>query len=145
MQSLVRIILLPIALASMMAHGQGVTVLRDLDANGRVTLTAEELKQLLPNAKMSRTVARGDTHRWKNESSGTFIVSSDNKANGGHPASTSGKWHIAEDGRYCVLIEWKSVDTEEWCRYIVKSGSDYYATKSDKTGTEKVYKLSISK
>ena len=48
-------------------------------------------------------------------------------------------------GRYCVLIEWKVNPTEEWCRYIVKAGAEYYATRSDKTGTEKVYKLSISK
>jgi hypothetical protein len=35
--------------------------------------------------------------------------------------------------------------TEEWCRYIVKSGDAYYATKSDKHDTEKAYKLTISK
>jgi hypothetical protein len=61
------------------------------------------------------------------------------------PTTARGKWHISEDGRYCVLIEWKVNPTEEWCRYIVKAGAEYYATRSDKTGTEKVYKLSISK
>jgi hypothetical protein len=128
-----------------LAYGQVAAVLRDLDAQGRVTLTKEELNQLLPNAKVSRTVANGNTHHWKNDTNGTFIASSDNKDKKNTNSTARGKWHIAEDGRYCVLIEWKTVDTEEWCRYIVKSGNDYYATKSDKTGTEKVYKLHISK
>jgi len=43
------------------------------------------------------------------------------------------------------LIEWKKNPTEERCRYLLKAGDDYYATKSDKIGTEKVYKLEISK
>ena len=52
---------------------------------------------------------------------------------------------VAADGRYCVLIEWKSIGAEAWCRYIIQSAEAYYATKSDKTGTEKIYKLTISK
>jgi hypothetical protein len=45
----------------------------------------------------------------------------------------------------CALPIWKTIETEEWCRYIVRSGEDYYATKSDKTGTERVHKLSIKR
>lgn len=135
-----------IGLASMLASAQEIAVLRDLDAQGRVTLTKDELSQLLTDAKMSRVNAKGNTHFWKNDSDGTFIISSDNRDKpGGRNTTAQGKWHISEDGRYCVLIEWKVNPTEEWCRYIVKSGADYYATKSDKTGTEKVYKLAISK
>lgn len=135
-----------IGLASMLASAQEIAVLRDLDAQGRVTLTKDELSRLLTDAKMSRVNAKGNTHFWKNDSDGTFIISSDNRDKpGGRNTTAQGKWHISEDGRYCVLIEWKVNPTEEWCRYIVKSGADYYATKSDKTGTEKVYKLAISK
>jgi len=130
------------AIVSTLAGAQ--EVLRDLDAQGRVTLTKDELNQLLPNAKMSRTTAKGNTNFWSNDPSGSFVISSDNKDRGGAHSTARGKWHISDDGRYCVLIEWKSVPTEEWCRYIVKSGAEYYATRSDKTGTEKVYKLSIS-
>jgi len=130
------------AIVSTLASAQ--EVLRDLDAQGRVTLTKDELNQLLPNAKMSRTTAKGNSNFWSNDPSGSFVISSDNKDRGGAHSTARGKWHISEDGRYCVLIEWKSVPTEEWCRYIVKSGAEYYATRSDKTGTEKVYKLSIS-
>jgi hypothetical protein len=145
MHTIVRTMLFPCTLAATLAYGQEAAVLRDLDAQGRVTLTREELNQLLPDAKMSRTSAKGNTHYWKNDSNGAFIISSDNKDRSGRGSTAQGKWHISEDGRYCVLIEWKSVDTEEWCRYIMKSGNDYYATKSDKTGTEKVHKLNISR
>jgi Protein of unknown function (DUF995) len=133
------------ALVTMLAFGQGVEVLRDLDAQGRVTLTKDELSQLLPNAKMSRVSAKGNNQSWKNDADGSFIVSSDNRDKQGRSSTAPGKWHISDDGRYCVLIEWKVNPTEEWCRYIVKAGADYYATKSEKTGTEKVYKLVISK
>ncbi|MEP7301339.1 MAG: DUF995 domain-containing protein [Caldimonas sp.] len=134
-----------IGLVSTLASAQEISVLRDLDAQGRVTLTKDELSPLLTNAKMSRTNAKGNTHFWKNDAGGDFVINSDNRDKGGRNTTAQGKWHISEDGRYCVLIEWRVNPTEEWCRYLVKSGADYYATKSDKTGTEKVYKLSISK
>ncbi|MEO8057752.1 MAG: DUF995 domain-containing protein [Burkholderiales bacterium] len=133
------------SLASAPAAAEEAAVLRDLDAQGRVTLSKDELTQLLPGAKMSRFNAKGNTNAWKNDADGTFIISSDNRDKGGRNSSAQGKWHISDDGRYCVLIEWRVNPTEEWCRYIVKSGADYYATKSDKTGTERVHKLSISK
>jgi hypothetical protein len=134
-----------LVLVATLASGQEIAVLRDLDAQGRVTLTKDELSQLLPNAKMTRVSAKGNTSVWKNDSSGSFVISSDNRDVQGQNSTAQGKWHISEDGRYCVLIEWKRNPTEEWCRYIVRAGADYYATRSDKTGTERVYKLGISK
>lgn len=145
MPKLSRFALLSFAVVSTFASGQAVTVLRDLDAQGRVTLTKDELSQLLPSASMSRVSPRGNTQRWKNDSDGSFVISSDNKATTGRNSTAQGKWHISDDGRYCVLIEWKGVETEQWCRYIVKSGGAYYGSKSDRVGTEKVYKLDISK
>jgi hypothetical protein len=132
-------------LVAQLASGQEIAVLADLDAQGRVTLTKDELSQLLPGAKMTRVTAKGNVNAWKNDSGGSFVISSDNRDVQGQNSTAQGKWHISEDGRYCVLIEWKRNPTEEWCRYIVKAGADYYATKSDKTGTERVYKLGISK
>ncbi len=116
--------------------------LRDLD--GAVVLNKEELQQLLPGAGMARMTSRGNQHLWKNEAGGSFIVSSDNRATSQPPSSAQGKWHISDDGRYCILMEWKS-GPEEWCRYLVKTGTSYYAVKSDKVMTEKVFKLGISK
>lgn len=131
---------------AMPTTAQEATVLRDLDVVGRVTLTKDELTALLPGAKMSRTSGKGNTHFWKNDTDGSFIISSDNRDKvGSRPTTAQGKWNISDDGRYCVLIEWKVNPAEEWCRYIVKSGDSYYGTKSDKTATEKIYKLVISK
>jgi hypothetical protein len=133
------------AIISTLAFGQTPTVLRDLDANGRVTLTKDELGQLMPNAKMGRLNAKGEEQLWSNDPGGSLVVSSDNRNTGGRRTTAQGKWHLSDDGRYCVLIEWRSVGAEEWCRYIVKAGPDYYAANSDKSGTERVYRLQISK
>ncbi len=140
-----RYVIALLCLVSTLTWAQEVAVLRDLDAQGRVTLTRDELNQLLPGAKMSRLTAKGNTQFWKNDAGGNFIISSDNRDKSGRVTTAQGKWHIADDGRYCVLIEWNVNPTEEWCRFIVKAGSDYYAVKTDKTATEKVYKLAISK
>ena len=145
MPSSLRSLLVSFALVTTLASAREAAVLRDLDAQGWTTLTRDELSQLLPDARMSRVNAKGNRHFWTNDAGGDFVISSDNRDKGGRSSTAQGKWHISEDGRYCVLIEWKAVPTEEWCRYIVKSGTDYYATKSDKTGTEKVYGLSITR
>lgn len=123
-------------------------VFRDLADKNPQRLSLEELQKLMPGARMSRLTTSGNTNRWTNDADGTFIISSDNRGSTGSYGATynstaPGKWHISEDGRYCVLIEWKRVDTEEWCRFIYQTSLGYYATKSDKTGTERVYKLDI--
>ena len=143
MYKLMRCAPLPLALVCTLAFGEEPVTLGELQ--GRVTLTKAELDQLMPNASMSRVISNGNKHHWKNDSDGTFIIRSDTRAQLSAGTTAYGKWHISEDGRYCVLIEWKRVPTEEWCRYIVKSGDAYYATKSDKHATEKAYKLTISK
>ncbi|MEO6320839.1 MAG: hypothetical protein ABIR56_09165 [Polaromonas sp.] len=74
----------------------------------------------------------------------SFVVSSDNRATSGRNSTAPGKWHLSDDGRYCIVIEWKTVETEEWCRLVIKTADGYYTAKSDKTGAEKVYKLDIS-
>jgi hypothetical protein len=127
------------------AFADDPVLLRDLDAAGRVTLTKDELTALLPGASMGRISVRGFAQFWKNDPDGTFIISNAAKLGAKANNTTQGKWHISDDGRYCVLIEWRGVDTEEWCRYIIRSADSYYATKSDKVGTEKVFKLDISK
>ncbi len=130
--------------ACTLASAQDKLVLRDLQAQGAVVLTKEELQQLLPGAKMARITVKGNEHLWKNEPGGSFIVSSDNRGTAAPRSTAQGKWQISDDGRYCVLMEWKT-GPEEWCRYLLKSDQAYYAVKSDKVMTEKVYKLEISK
>lgn len=132
---------------------EGPQVVRDLNPMTPRKLAKEDLQQLMPGAKLSRVATSGNTHIWTNDPDGTFIVSSDNRntpggnsLTGARASTTRGKWHVSDDGRYCVLIDWKSTPTEEWCRYffVVPDGS-YYATKSDQNPTEKVYKFQVSK
>ena len=139
------VLLLTPALFMSLAQAQPAAVVRDLEGLSPVTLTKEELQALMPNAKISRTVANGNQHLWTNEPGGKFIVSTTNQARGGKPTSTQGTWQISDDGRFCVLIEWRTVETEDGCRFVSKTTDGYYATKSARAGTEKVYKLDISK
>ncbi|MEJ8857852.1 DUF995 domain-containing protein [Variovorax robiniae] len=132
------------------ALAQADMVLRDLEAKNPKKLSKEEVTALLTGAKMSRVSARGNVHYWSNDADGSFVVSSDNRGAGavgssGRPSTAPGKWHISDDGRYCVLIEWKGVPTEEWCRYILQTTDGYYSVRSDSVGTERVFKLEIKK
>ncbi|MEO8297284.1 MAG: DUF995 domain-containing protein [Burkholderiales bacterium] len=126
-------------------------VLRDLESKSPKKLSKEEVTPLMAGAKMSRVSGRGNTHFWTNDADGSFIISSDNQGVnaatvGRNRGSTArGKWQISDDGRYCVLIEWRGLPTEEWCRFIVQTTDGYYAVRSDSVGTEPVYKLEISK
>jgi hypothetical protein len=127
------------------------TTLRDLEGKSPRKLGKEEVTQLVSGAKMSRLSVTGSRHFWTNEPGGAFVISSDNMGPGvperyrGRPSSQAGKWHISEDGRYCVLIEWKAVPTEEWCRFLLQTSDGYYAVRSDSVGTERAHKLEISK
>ena len=130
---------------SLSARSQQATTFRDLEPMQPTVLSKEEVQQLLPGAKISRLNARGNTNTWTNEPGGDFIARSNLAATsaGGRTTSVPGKWHISDDGRYCVLIEWRGADTEEWCRFIVKTTDGYYTAKSTSVGTERVYKLDI--
>lgn len=125
--------------------------LRDLEGKSPRKLSKDEVTQLMPGAKMARISARGNQHYWSNDKDGTFVASSDNRGAGaavvgqGRQTTATGKWHISDDGRYCVLIEWKGVPTEEWCRYVLATSDGHYMVKSDSVGTERVYKFEIKK
>jgi Protein of unknown function (DUF995) len=125
--------------------------LRDLEGKNPRKLTKDELTQLIPGAKMSRVSVRGNQHYWTNDSGGSFVASSDNMGAGavargqGKPSTARGKWHISDDGRYCILIEWQGVPTEEWCRFVLDTSDGWYMVKSDSVGTERVEKFEIKK
>lgn len=125
--------------------------LRDLEGKSPRKLSKDEVTALIPGAKMSRISVRGNQHYWTNDAGGSFVASSDNMGGGavvrgqGKPSTARGKWHISDDGRYCVLIEWTGVPTEEWCRFVLQTSDGYYMTKSDSVGTERVEKFEIKK
>ena len=60
---------------SLAAQADGL-VLNDLKAQNGIQLSAEELKQLLPNAKVV-SYHEKSTRRWKNDPDGKFVASSD--------------------------------------------------------------------
>lgn len=126
------------------ALAQEPAVLRDLEPLIPVQLTAAELRELLPGAKLIRRLDNGNTHIWTNEPDGTFIISSDNRSTTGRYASAPGKWNVTDDGRYCIRIEWRTT-TDDWCRFVLRVSDDHYLVKALKPGTEKVYPVRISK
>jgi hypothetical protein len=132
-----------LVLVSTPAFAQEASVVSDLDSQNPVKLTKEELNQLLPGAKMSRNTARGNTHTWTNEIGGSFVVRSDGRSQSGIAGAVPGKWHVSDDGRYCVSMDWKGAP-EEWCRVLIKAGDKYYAANSGKK-TDKVFLLEIRK
>jgi len=130
---------------SLSAFAEGPAVVRDLQSLSPSTLTREELQQLLPGARLSRVSANGSNQSWSNDSDGTMVVHSDNRMFSSGRSSTSSKWHISDDGRYCVLIPWKQVNPEEWCRFVIKTSDGYYMTRMADVGNEKVFKFEIGR
>lgn len=110
-----------------LANAQVLT-LAEVKAKNGVQLSAADLKQLMPDAKVvTRTVA-GSTRRWNN-GNGTFVASSDGMGlcQGSFCGGTGqGTWRIDEaQGTYCVTIQWARIH-EDWCRYIWKVGDTFY-------------------
>lgn len=129
----------------------GPLTLRDIADKNPRKLSKDEVAALMPGAKMSRVSQRGNRHDWTNEAGGSFVASSDNQGAGmdprvaGRPSTASGKWHLSDDGRYCILIEWRGVPTEEWCRFVFQTSDGYYMARSDSVATERVEKFEIRK
>ena len=145
MRSLILAVFL--SFVSVTAPAADILVLNDIKAQNGVQLSAGELKELMPNAKIVSYTPAGSTRRWSNDSDGTFTASSDNRGRSGgagKPGQGRGTWHVADNGTYCVTIEWPA-SSENWCRYIFKVGADYYGVKSASGGTETANRLEISK
>jgi len=124
-RSLVAVILLGLCLP---AGAQGVS-LAEVKAKNGAQLSADDLKQLLPGAKVVNLTTSGNTRRWDNNTNGTLVASSDNKASAGGrnwPTTGNGTWRIGEpQGTFCVSIKW-NMTPEDWCRYLFKVGDKYY-------------------
>lgn len=120
-------------------------VLNDLKAQNGIQLSTDELKQLLPDAKVV-SKSKGNLRRWSNKSNGKFMASSDSRGQVGSVKQITGQgtWHIGDNGTFCIKIEWPK-HTENWCKYIFKIGEEYYGVNSISDGAEKAYKYEISK
>lgn len=141
----------PLAIAALLAAlagpacAQDPQVLGDLADEARTPVSKGELTLLLTGAKVVSVSGRGNQRVWINDPSGSFVASSNNAAGAGQASTAQGKWHVSDDGRYCVLLEWRSQGPEQWCRFLFRSGDAYFASRSDKAATERLYKLQITK
>ena len=128
-----------------LAQESSQSKLRDILGKGARQLSADEVQQLLPEAKVMSVGARGVTRRWKNNADGKFVAS------GYDPTTTTprmqnfqgqGSWHIGDNGKYCVMLEWPRT-TEQWCRILFKLDDKYYAVKSADDENAVVHELEI--
>lgn len=75
-------------------------LLDDLKSQNGVRLTVDELRVLMPGAKVvSRVETAGSTRYWTNELDGKFVASSDNRSGmGGMSGNTTaqGTWSVAD-------------------------------------------------
>jgi hypothetical protein len=138
---MLRSILGSVVLTLPLAAQAGDLLLGDLKAQGGAQLSANELKEQMPNAKVV-SYSEENTRRWKNDPDGKFVASSDA---GRHKLKTAqGTWHVDDNGTYCVTLEWPK-SSESWCRYIFKVGDKYYGVKSIADGTSKAFEFEFSK
>lgn len=122
-------------------------VLNDLRAQNATLLTADELKQLLPNAKVTHHSEAGGNRNWRNEPNGKLVASADARGVGkvgGVVTGAPGTWHVGDNGTYCVTIEWPK-RTENWCRYMFKLNDRYYGVKSVTDGASPAGEFRFSK
>ena len=109
-----------------------VPTLADIKAGNGVQLSAQELRDLMPGAKVvSRTLA-GSTRHWQNKPDGTLSATTDGRGvSGGRNAyaTAQGTWHVTDTGRWCVKIPWPRAQ-DDWCRFIFKLGDKYYGVGS---------------
>jgi hypothetical protein len=137
-----------ILLSLPMAAQADSLLLNDLKSQNGVQLTADELKQLMPSAKVVSYYVEGGTsvRRWVNEPDGKFTASSDVRRNigAGRSATAQGTWHVADNGTYCVTIDWRT-RSENWCRYIFKVGEKYYGVRNLSDGATVAHEFEFSK
>lgn len=145
--SMLRSILASVLLALPLVTQAGGLVLNDLKAQNGVQLSADELKQLMPNAKVVSYTKEGSTRRWTNEPDGKFVASSDVRGDIsklGRSSTAQGTWQVGDNGTYCVTVDWPK-RSENWCRFIFKVGEKYYGVKTVNDGATIAHEFEFSK
>ncbi|MBU1692115.1 MAG: DUF995 domain-containing protein [Gammaproteobacteria bacterium] len=144
---MLRSILVSVLLTFSLAAQADGLVLNDLKAQNGVQLSADELKQLMPNAKVVSHSKEGSTRRWTNEPGGKFVASSDVRrdiSKLGRSSNGQGTWHVGDNGTYCVSLDWPK-RSENWCRYMFKVGEKYYGVKTVSDGATIAHEFEFSK
>jgi len=143
---MLRAIITAVLLALSLAAQAGDLVLNDLKAQNGVQLSTDELKQLMPNAKVVSYFA-GSSRSWTNEPEGKFVASSDVRRDPSmlmKSSTAQGTWHVGDNGTYCVTLDWPK-RSENWCRYIFKVGGKYYGVKTVNDGAAIAHEFEFSK
>jgi hypothetical protein len=143
---MLRFMIATILLALPLAGQAGDLVLNDLKAQNGIQLSADELHQLIPNAKVV-SYLDGSTRNWTNGSDGKLVAYGDARGSLKRlqaSATAHGTWHIGKNGAYCVSLEWPK-RSEKWCKYIFKVGGKYYGVKSVTDGTATAHEFEFSK
>ncbi|WP_175836401.1 hypothetical protein [Burkholderia anthina] len=103
-------------------------------AGAQQVLTKDALQPILSGATISSTMASGTDRRWVNEPDGTLVatayVHKKMKMYMTKTYTHPGDWHISDDGKYCVHIEWQQW-TERWCAAVQQVGDGQYAFVGD--------------
>src|SRR5690242_8023230 len=106
---MLRPILLVAACAICSSADAQVSTLGDVKAQGGVQLTAQELRNLMPEANVVSRTQGGSTRYWHNRPDGTFSAVSDGRGQTGGRnayANAEGTWRVTDEGRLCVSIPW---------------------------------------
>jgi hypothetical protein len=91
-------------------------------------LTREQLAQAFAGAEVMRAEGWGGGITWDDRSDGTIIVFRTAGPILTAPSRISrwtGRWHISEDGRFCLHIDWQS-RPEDWCRFLTLTEDHLY-------------------
>jgi hypothetical protein len=97
-------------------------------------LTKDELSQILPSSTVVSTDQSGVNRRWTNEPDGKFFATG-SVIGRGLSFNAPGDWHISDDGKYCVHIEWNRM-YENWCALVQRTdGRKYTLVESGSSGT----------
>ena len=112
--------------------GAQVASFADVKAGNGVRLSADELRALMPGAKVVSRTQAGSTRRWENRADGTFTATTDGRGQTGGRnayATANGTWRVTDDGQLCVKIPWPR-SADDWCRYMFRLGDKYYGVRA---------------
>jgi len=130
----------PIALGQVSTYEK----LADIKANGGQLLAIDDLRQLLPGAKVKSLTRTGSSRYWENSTDGKFIASSDGLGSTRRGGQAYGTWHVGDDGTYCVTLEWRR-SAEQWCAYLFKVGDKYFGVRSPSDDAADAYVFEFTK
>jgi hypothetical protein len=126
-EAMLRSLVVPILFSASALAGARTLNFCDVRAKNATRLGADELRTLMPGAKVISRTPQGSTYLAKQARRNVHGSSDGRGSCGGRNCYAIGIWRIQDNGTLCVTIKWPTV-SEDWCRYVFKAGDDkYYA------------------